>query len=130
MPVIRAGKLEETRPDWVRFSSMGIVELPREVTVFDRHFHDCDEYWFLVRGRMRAFSEGKEYELGPGDVLCTRMGDEHEILEIVEDAAILYVEEELKGKKRTGHLHRDPKEAEKAMKMIEQMNEAQKRRGA
>ena len=52
-------------------------------------------------------SEGQEYEIGPGDVLCTKMGDEHDILEIIESPLqTFWFEDELRGKKRPGHLHR------------------------
>ena len=73
---------------------------------FDRHYHDCDEYWFVFRGKARVVSEGKEYVINPGDVLCTRMGKEHDVLEVYEELGAFWVEDELKGRKRFGHIHR------------------------
>ena len=51
-------------------------------------------------------SEGILYTLEKGDVLVTRMGDEHEILEILEDTTYFWAFTELRGQKRPGHLHR------------------------
>ncbi len=55
---------------------------------FDLHYHDADEIWYIVEGRARILTEGVEHEVGPGDIVCTGMG-------------------ELEGLKRPGHLHRD-----------------------
>jgi mannose-6-phosphate isomerase-like protein (cupin superfamily) len=74
--------------------------------VVEPHFHDCDEYYMLIEGRMRVRSEGVEYTMGPADILLTRMGDEHEIIEILEDVRFVWMETELKGRRRMGHLHR------------------------
>ena len=52
-------------------------------------------------------SEGIDYTLEPRDVQVTRMGDEHEIPEILEDTTYFWVEGPLRGEKRRGHLHRD-----------------------
>jgi len=61
----------------------------------------------VFEGRARVMSEGQEYELGPGDILITKMGDEHEILEILEaPLKSFWVEDELFGRMRPGHLHR------------------------
>ena len=70
------------------------------------HYHDCDEYYLLLSGRMKVRSEGVEYVLEPGDALLTRMGDEHEILEVIEDSTMVWMETELRGDRRPGHLHR------------------------
>lgn len=74
--------------------------------VTEPHFHDCDEYVFMLEGRMTMRSEGVVYALEPRDVLVTRMGDEHEILEILEDTVYFWMETALRGKKRPGHLLR------------------------
>ena len=60
----------------------------------------------MIGGVMVMRSEGVEYTLRKDDVLVTRMGDEHEILEILEDTTYFWLETELRGRKRTGHLHR------------------------
>ena len=43
--------------------------------VTELHYHDCDEFVFMVEGRCVFRSEGLIYTLEPGDVLVTRMGD-------------------------------------------------------
>jgi quercetin dioxygenase-like cupin family protein len=60
----------------VRWSSFGIGRLTH-ADQLERHFHDADEYWLVYSGRAIVLSEGFEYELGPGDILGTRMGEEH-----------------------------------------------------
>ncbi|MCZ7543520.1 MAG: hypothetical protein M5R40_08270 [Anaerolineae bacterium] len=53
------------------------VDYPKE-TDFDNHYHDCDEYWILWAGRGTVVSEGKFYEVGPGDCVATGMGHHHD----------------------------------------------------
>ncbi|MCA1572901.1 MAG: cupin domain-containing protein [Chloroflexi bacterium] len=103
MPVMRG---PEDRPDWVRWSAVG-VGIVDDADSFDRHFHDADEYWLIFEGRARVMTEGVEVEVGPGDIVCTRMGEEHDILEVIEGPLkSFYIEDELRGRKRAGHLHR------------------------
>ncbi len=103
MPVMRA---PADGPDWVTWSNFGFGVV-HEAEGIDRHFHDADEYWMVFSGKARVMSEGQEFVIGPGDVLCTRMGDEHDILEIIEGPLqTFWFEDELKGLKRPGHLHR------------------------
>ncbi|MGQ9732822.1 MAG: cupin domain-containing protein [Candidatus Zipacnadales bacterium] len=73
-------------------------------TAFDNHYHDCDEYWIIVEGRGIAVSEGKHYELGPGDCLATGMGHHHDLAWVVEPIQGVYFETTLEGQKRRGHL--------------------------
>jgi mannose-6-phosphate isomerase-like protein (cupin superfamily) len=103
MPVVRT---TGDRPEWLKWSGfgLGVIDDP---SVVERHFHDADEYWFVFEGRARVMSEGQEYVIGPGDILVTKMGDEHEILEILDGPLrAFWVEDELRGRKRPGHLHR------------------------
>lgn len=75
--------------------------------VTELHYHDCDEFVFMIEGKCLMRSEGVVYTLEPGDVLVTRMGDEHELLEILEDTTYFWLCGELRGEKRRGHLHRN-----------------------
>jgi mannose-6-phosphate isomerase-like protein (cupin superfamily) len=107
MPVIRAQTLSQ-KPDWLKASALGLFRVPRgNPAAFDLHYHDADEIWYIVEGRARILTEGDEYEVGPGDVVCTGMGDEHHVLEVYEDLLGFFLEGELEGLKRPGHLHRD-----------------------
>jgi mannose-6-phosphate isomerase-like protein (cupin superfamily) len=66
-------------PRWSEISKYGINTLNVGDTV-KLHFHDAHEYWVIVEGRGIATSEGLEYELGPGDMLQTKAGDEHSLV--------------------------------------------------
>jgi mannose-6-phosphate isomerase-like protein (cupin superfamily) len=100
----------DDKPDWVTWSAFGVGEV-KDASTFDLHFHDADEYWLVFSGRARVLSEGQEYVIGPGDILCTRMGDEHDVLEIIEAPfRSFYIEDTLRGPKRPGHLHRPNEE--------------------
>ena len=102
MPVIRS---VDDKPEWVQWSNFGVGTV-HDAEPFDRHFHDAHEYWFIYSGRARVMSEGQEYEIGPGDILVTRMGDEHDILEILDGPLrSFWVEDRLQGQRRPGHLH-------------------------
>lgn len=91
-------------PAWGLFSSKA-----GRKNITELHYHDCDEFVFMIEGKCLMRSEGIIYTLEKGDVLVTRMGDEHELLEILEDTVYFWACDELKGEKRTGHQHR-PKE--------------------
>jgi mannose-6-phosphate isomerase-like protein (cupin superfamily) len=104
MPIVsgpRAAPPTGEFPEWglVRFEAgrRNITEL---------HHHDCDEFVFMIEGRCVMRSEGVLHTLEPGDVLVTRMGDEHELLEILEDTTYFWACTELRGLKRRGHLKR------------------------
>jgi mannose-6-phosphate isomerase-like protein (cupin superfamily) len=104
MPVMRN---RTEKPDWVRWSNFGFARL-ESADQLRRHYHDADEYWLVYSGRARVLSEEIEYELGPGDILCTRMGDEHDVLEVLEAPfECIWIEDVLRGQKRPGHLYRN-----------------------
>ncbi|MBM3216057.1 hypothetical protein FJZ36_14205 [Candidatus Poribacteria bacterium] len=73
-------------------------------TNFDSHYHDCDEYWILIDGSGVAVSEGKRYEVGPGDCVATGMGFHHDLPVIHEPIRAVFFETTLEGQKRLGHL--------------------------
>lgn len=75
-----------------------------KTTHFDRHFHDCDEYWIIVEGQGIAVSEGMFYEVGPGDCIATGMGHHHDFPQVCESVRAVFFETTLKGRKRRGHL--------------------------
>jgi len=89
------------------FTAWGLARFEagrRNVT--ELHHHDCDEWVFMIEGRCVMRSEGVLHTLQPGDVLVTRRGDEHELLEILEDTVYFWACTDLRGRKRPGHLHR------------------------
>ena len=76
-----------------------------KTTRFDNHYHDCDEYWIFYEGRARVVSEGKFYDVGPGDCVVTGMGWHHDVATVEgEGTKAVYFEGTLEGRKRTGHL--------------------------
>jgi mannose-6-phosphate isomerase-like protein (cupin superfamily) len=79
------------------------VTYPKQ-TDFDRHYHDCDEYWILLQGRGTAVSEGKYYAVGPGDCVATGRGHHHDFPVVEEPVHAVFLENTLEGRKRQGHL--------------------------
>jgi len=76
-----------------------------KTTRFDNHYHDCDEYWIFYEGRARAVSEGRFYDVSPGDCVVTGMGWHHDVASVEgEEVKAVYFEGTLEGQKRTGHL--------------------------
>ena len=104
MPVYKPSDLGPDGPlPWAGF---GLYSCPEGgETRVERHFHDCDEFWLICEGRARVMTEGQEFEVGPGDCVYTQMGDEHDALEVYEDARWFFVVGKLRGRKRPGHLH-------------------------
>jgi len=110
MPVIRTSQkalCAENRPDWCGVTSAGIFRVPRQGGRFDCHCHDCDEYWLVFRGKAQVLSEGREYYVKEGDIVCTKAGDEHDVLEVYEDLESFWFEDETPSGGRIGHLHKD-----------------------
>lgn len=79
------------------------ADYPRS-TDFDRHYHDCDEYWILFAGRGLAVSEGIFYQVVAGDCIATGRGYHHDFPIVLETVRGVYLETTLEGRKRLGHL--------------------------
>ena len=76
----------------------------RKQTAFDNHYHDCDEYWILFEGSGVAASEGRLYDVGPGDCVATGMGHHHDFPIVREPVKAVYFETTMEGQRRRGHL--------------------------
>ncbi len=114
MPVVRtsANALQEgNRPEWCQVTSAGIFRVPRVGGRFDCHYHDCDEYWLIFRGKAKVLTEGETFYVGPGDIVCTHAGDEHDMLEVYEDIEGFWFEDATLPGGRVGHLHRSAEKA-------------------
>ena len=111
MPIIKREDFGTSRaPDWVKVSegipAMGCSTRNNKSDFVEPHFHDSDEFWFAISGKAKVRTEGKQYVVEKGDVVCTKMGDVHEIVEIVEPPYTqVWINCNLRGKKRPGHLH-------------------------
>jgi mannose-6-phosphate isomerase-like protein (cupin superfamily) len=103
------------RPAWSDVTSTGTFRVNPGQT-FDRHYHDCDEYWFIREGRAVIEIDDERYAVEAGDIVCTEMGREHDFLQVLEPVTGFWFEAVLKldgelGKGRAGHLHRSPERA-------------------
>jgi mannose-6-phosphate isomerase-like protein (cupin superfamily) len=72
---------------------------------FDRHHHDDHELWLITKGRAKVFTDGGEAYVQTGDVVMTRAGDPHDVLEVYEELEGIFVETGHPRGGRTGHLY-------------------------
>jgi mannose-6-phosphate isomerase-like protein (cupin superfamily) len=108
MPVIRTSEKAmgpDNRPEWSGVTSAGIFFVPTQGGRFDCHYHDCHEYWLVFEGKARVMTEGKEFYVKKGDIVCTRAGDEHDVLEVYENLVAFWFEDATPPEGRIGHLH-------------------------
>jgi mannose-6-phosphate isomerase-like protein (cupin superfamily) len=114
MPVVRTSEQvlhAGNRPAWCQVTSAGVFRVPAREGRFDRHYHDFHEYWLIFRGKAKVLTEGQEFYVKPGDIVCTRAGDEHDVLEVYEDLEAFYFEDPCPPEGRVGHRHRSPDRA-------------------
>jgi mannose-6-phosphate isomerase-like protein (cupin superfamily) len=78
---------------------------------FDLHYHDCDEYWLVFSGRARVLVGSQTYTVGPGDIVCTPTGTEHDVVGVYETLEAFWFEAATPPGGRIGHLHRTPEAA-------------------
>jgi hypothetical protein len=98
-------------PAWSDVTSAGTFRVTAGGR-FDRHHHDCDEYWFIVRGRGVIEIDRDRYAVEPGDIVCTKRGREHDILQLFDDDLEgFWFEAALIPGGRAGHLHRSTEQA-------------------
>ena len=95
---------EGTRPSWSDVTSAGIFTVEPEGR-FDRHFHDCDEYWLVFAGRAVVAVGDETYEVETGDIVCTRTGIEHDVVAVGETLRAFWFEGATPSGGRVGHLH-------------------------
>ena len=100
----------DERPAWSDVTSTGTFRIDPGQT-FDRHYHDCDEYWFIREGRAVIEIDDERYEVEAGDIVCTEIGREHDVLQVLEPVTGFWFEAVLKPGGRAGHLHRSPERA-------------------
>lgn len=100
----------ESRPSWSDVTSAGTFRVEPNGR-FDRHYHDCDEYWLVFAGRARAVVGTTEHEIGPGDIVCTPTGTDHDIVGVYETLEAFWFEAATPEGGRVGHLHRTDEDA-------------------
>lgn len=75
-------------------------------TPLEVHYHDFDEYWFIVSGHSEGETDGQVYQFGPGDLIATASGYEHGMPKVGELVTGVAFEPALRPDQRKGHLHR------------------------
>jgi mannose-6-phosphate isomerase-like protein (cupin superfamily) len=100
----------EERPSWSDVTSAGVFRVEPGGR-FDLHYHDCDEYWLIFAGRARVLVGEKTYEVGPGDIVCTPTGTQHDVVGVYELLEAFWFEAHTPPGGRIGHLHRTPEDA-------------------
>jgi mannose-6-phosphate isomerase-like protein (cupin superfamily) len=100
----------DTRPSWSDVTSAGIFRVEPDGR-FDRHFHDCDEYWLLFRGRARISVGPRTHLVEAGDIVCTQAGVEHDIVAVDGVLEGFWFEGRTPPGGRVGHLHRTEEDA-------------------
>jgi mannose-6-phosphate isomerase-like protein (cupin superfamily) len=101
----------DARPDWSDVTSAGTFRVEPNGR-FDLHYHDCDEYWLVFSGRARVLVGSQTYPVGPGDIVCTPTGTEHDVVGVSETLEAFWFEAATPPGGRVGHLHRTPEAAE------------------
>ena len=101
----------ESRPSWSDVTSAGTFRVEPNGR-FDRHFHDCDEYWLVFSGRARVLVGEQTYAVEPGDIVCTPTGTVHDVVAVAETLEAFWFESRTPPGGRIGHLHRTPEDAE------------------
>jgi mannose-6-phosphate isomerase-like protein (cupin superfamily) len=105
MPVINVKNQKiENFPNWSEINHYGInhLEVGQEVPL---HYHEANEYWIIVSGRGICTTEGDTYDIGPGDLVLTKKGDEHSLV-VTEAMTAVYIYGVLPPGGSTGYLYR------------------------
>ena len=110
MVVVR-GISPDARPPWSDVTSAGIFRVEPDGR-FDLHYHDCDEYWLIFAGRARVTVGAGTYVVGPGDIVCTPTGTEHDVVGVYETLEGFWFEAATPEGGRVGHLHRTSEAAQ------------------
>ena len=103
MPIAKP-RGEGSIPEWSDIIHYGVNTLEPGDTV-ELHYHDANEYWVIISGRGTCTTEGDTYEIGLGDMVLTRRGDEHALV-VHEHMVAVYLYGPLKPGGVFGHLHR------------------------
>ena len=101
----------DARPAWSDVTSAGAFRVEPNGR-FDLHYHDCDEYWLVFSGRASVLVGSRTYTVGPGDIVCTPTGTEHDVVGVYETLEAFWFEAATPPGGRIGHLHRTTEAAE------------------
>lgn len=106
MPIIEPGSWvnPETRPSWCEIGAIGRFTVPVENGRFERHHHDDHEIWMIAAGRAKILVDGAEAYVQAGDIVLTRAGDVHDVIEVYETLSGFFTETGHPFGGRIGHL--------------------------
>jgi len=108
--VVVRGLSPDARPSWSDVTSAGVFRVEPNGR-FDLHYHDCDEYWLVFAGRARVLVGTRTYTVGPGDIVCTPTGTQHDVVGVAETLEAFWFEARTLSGGRIGHLHRTEEDA-------------------
>ena len=100
----------KNRPSWCNVTSAAVLK-GMNSGHFDRHYHDCNEYWLICTGKAKIWIDGKTYYVKDGDIVCTKAGQEHDVLEVYEPIVGYHFEDATPPGGRVGHLHKTEADA-------------------
>lgn len=103
MPVIHKDD-QGNYPEWSEINHYGINHLVVGQEV-ELHYHNSNEYWVIISGKGICTTEGDTYEIGPGDLVLTKKGDEHS-LTVTEEMVAVYIYGVLGPDGKIGYLYR------------------------
>jgi len=101
--VITKALRPHNRPSWSEIGAAGVFTVEAGGT-FPRHYHDAPEYWLVFKGRGVIEVGDQSYWVGPGDIVCTPAGVEHDVVGVVETLEAFFVELEVPPGGRDGKL--------------------------
>lgn len=107
---IKSAMTKNNRPSWCDVTSSAVLKGVNSGH-FDRHYHDCNEYWLICKGKAKVWIDGQSYYVKDGDIVCIKAGLEHDILELYEPLVGFHFEDGTAQGKRTGHLHKTEQDA-------------------
>ncbi|WP_216665229.1 cupin domain-containing protein [Pseudoruegeria sp. HB172150] len=73
-------------------------------TRMDSHYHDYDEYWFILDGAATAVVSGTFAEVAKGDCVTIGTGHHHDMPDVKQKMRGAFFETTLVRRKRLGHL--------------------------
>ena len=100
----------QQRPAWSDVTGAGTFSVGRDGR-FDRHHHECHEYWMIYAGSALISVDDREYAVSAGDLVCIEKDTDHDVLEVYEPLEGFWLEGPTPSGGRTGHLHRSPEQA-------------------
>lgn len=101
----------DNRPAWCNITAAGRFSVSVHGGRFERHYHDGPELWFVSSGKARIRIGADESYVGTGDIVLTRAGDVHDIVEVYETLTGFFCETETPIGGRSGHLYVDEADA-------------------